>query len=106
MIVRVCAANKTAIQRKHTFQLGSRTPVCTYTDEKGDWYAPMLAYYNPKKQTVLQTDASIKGLSACLLQDEKPVFFASKTLTDAQKDFVAKELVPLAVVWAYDTWGV
>ena len=29
--------------------------------------APILAYYNPKKQTVLQTDASIKGLGACLL---------------------------------------
>ena len=29
--------------------------------------APMLAYYNPKKQTMLQRDASIKGLGACLL---------------------------------------
>ena len=45
--------------------------------------APVLAYYNPKKQTVLQTDANIKGLGACLLQDEKPVYFASKALTDA-----------------------
>ena len=42
--------------------------------------APILAYYNPKKQTVLQTDASIKGLGACLLQEEKPVYFASKHL--------------------------
>ena len=32
--------------------------------------APILANYNPKKQTVLQTDASIKGLDACLLQEE------------------------------------
>ena len=39
---------------------------------------PVLAYYNPKKQTVLQTDASIKGLGACLLQEEWPVYFASK----------------------------
>ena len=37
--------------------------------------ASMLAYYNPKKQTVLQTDASIKGLCACLLQEENPVYF-------------------------------
>ena len=45
--------------------------------------APILAYYNPRKQTVLQTDASIKGLGACILQEEKPVYFASKALTDA-----------------------
>ena len=31
--------------------------------------APMLAYHNPKKQAVLQTDASITSLGACLLQD-------------------------------------
>ena len=29
--------------------------------------APILAYYYPKKETMLQTDASIKGLGACLL---------------------------------------
>ena len=29
--------------------------------------APVLAYYNPKKQSTLQTDASVKSLGACLL---------------------------------------
>ena len=61
--------------------------------------APILAYYNPKKQTVLQTDASIKGLGTCLLQEEKPVFFASKALTDAQQGYVAIELELLAFAW-------
>ena len=59
---------------------------------------PILAYYDPKKTTVLQTDASINGLGACLLQDEKPVYFASKTLTEAKQGYIAIELESLAVV--------
>ena len=50
---------------------------------------PMLAYYNPKKEIILQTDASIKGFGACLLQDQKPVYFASKVLTERQRGYVA-----------------
>ena len=42
-------------------------------------------------------DASIKGLGACLLQQRKPVYFASKALTEAQKGYVAIELESLAV---------
>ena len=52
---------------------------------------PILAYYDPKKTTVLQTDASINGLGACLLQDKKPVYFASKALTEAQQGYVTIE---------------
>ena len=59
--------------------------------------APILPYYNPGKQTVLQTDASIEGLGACLLQDEKLVYFASKPLTEAQKGYVVIEIESLAV---------
>ena len=44
---------------------------------------PVLASYNSKKQTILQTDACIKGIGACLLQEKRPVFFASKALTEA-----------------------
>ena len=63
---------------------------------------PILAYYNPRKQTVLQTDASIKGLGACLLQEEKPVYFASKALTKAQKGYVVIENESLAAAWAME----
>ena len=48
--------------------------------------APVLKYYDPKKPTVLQTDASAKELGACLLQCEHPVYFASKALSDSRKD--------------------
>ena len=63
---------------------------------------PILAYYNPKKQTVLQTGASIKGLGTCLLQEEKPVYFASKALTDVQQGYIVIELDSLAVAWAME----
>ena len=64
--------------------------------------APILAYYNPKKLMVLQMDASCKGLGACLLQNEKPVYFACKALTETQKGYVAIELESLAVTWAME----
>ena len=63
---------------------------------------PMFTYYNPKKQTVLQRDASINGLGACLLQEEKPVYFASKALTYVEKGYVTIELELLAVAWAME----
>ena len=64
--------------------------------------APILPYYNPRKETVLQKDASVKGLGACLLQDQKPVYFASKALTETQCGYVAIEIESLAVAWAME----
>ena len=64
--------------------------------------APILAYYNPKKQTVLQTDESIRHLGACLLQEEKQIYFASKALTEAQQGYIAIELESLAVAWVME----
>ena len=51
---------------------------------------------------ILQTDASCEGLGACLLQNERPVYFASRELTDTQKWYVAIELESLAVAWAME----
>ena len=51
---------------------------------------------------MLQTDASIKGLGACLLQEEKPVCFVSKALIDSQKGYVAMEIELLVVAWAME----
>ena len=37
-----------------------------------------------------------------MLQEEKPVYCASKALTDAQKGYVAIEIESLAVAWAME----
>ena len=64
--------------------------------------APIQRYYNPTKATVLQTDASTKGLGTCLLQDRHPIYFASKSLHDAECGYVTIELEALAVTWAME----
>ena len=44
-----------------------------------------LPYFNPKSATTLQTDAFKKGLGAVILQDSRPVMFASRALTGVEK---------------------
>ena len=38
-----------------------------------------LTYFDPMKENILQVDTSMKGLSAALTQDRKPVAFATQT---------------------------
>ena len=59
-----------------------------------------LAHFDPEKETVIHTDASIRGLGTCLLQDGKPVYYASRSIGEAEKNYVAIELESLAVSWA------
>ena len=59
--------------------------------------ALVIAYYNPKKQTVLQTVTSINSLGTSSLQDDRPVYFASKAFSETQKEYVAIEIELLAV---------
>ena len=58
-----------------------------------------LTYFDPKKEITLQVDASLKGLGAALLQDNKPVAFASKALTDVETRYTNIQREMLAVVY-------
>ena len=60
-------------KEKVPFNWGSEHDCAFQLIKKEIAAAPILAYYNPKKPTVLQMDASCKGLGACLLQNQKPV---------------------------------
>ena len=43
-----------------------------------------LRYYDWSKLVTLQCDASLKGLGACIIQDEQPIAFVSKSVMDTE----------------------
>ena len=58
-----------------------------------------LQYYDLNEEVHLEVDASIKGLGGALVQNNKPVAFASKALTSAQANYSNIERECLAVVY-------
>jgi transposase InsO family protein len=62
--------------------------------------AVTLAYFDVRKRIVIQCDASDYGLGAVLLQEGKPVAFASRALTKTEKNYAVIEKETLAVLFA------
>ncbi|KAI8484940.1 hypothetical protein Bbelb_373470 [Branchiostoma belcheri] len=58
-----------------------------------------LQLYDREKPVTLQVDASMKGVGALLMQDNKPIAFASKALTPAETRYANIERELLAVVY-------
>ena len=52
---------------------------------------PVLAFYDVKKPVVITFDASKSGLGAALLQDNKPVAYATRSLSEAETRYVQIE---------------
>ena len=67
--------------------------------------APVLAYYDPSKPLVIQCDASDKGLGCALLQNMKPVAYASRALTDTETRYAQIEKEMLAVVFSLEKFN-
>jgi RNase H-like domain found in reverse transcriptase len=62
--------------------------------------SPVLAYFDPKKQVILECDASKQGVGAAIIQDGRPVAFASKTLTPTEVGYANIEREMLAILFA------
>ena len=52
--------------------------------------------------TILQTDASKKGFGAVILQEEQPIYYASRALTSAEKNYQNLEREAQAAVWGME----
>ena len=61
--------------------------------------APVLKYYGVKADVTISVDASSTGLGAVLLQNNQPVAFASKALTETQKKYAQIEKEMLGIVF-------
>ncbi|XP_048759452.2 uncharacterized protein K02A2.6-like [Ostrea edulis] len=63
-----------------------------------------LQYYDEKKPLRVQCDASQRGLGAALLQDEKPIAYASRVLTKTEANYAQIEKELLAIVFAMENF--
>ena len=84
-------------------------PLRVLLEEKNDWFwekqqednfnklkdmatnTPILSYYNPKQPLTLNVDASSQGLGAVVLQNDKPIAYASRALTPTQQRYAQIE---------------
>lgn len=63
-------------------------------------HVPVLSHFNVNDPIVLQADASKSAVGAVLLQNQHPIYYASKTLTDTQQKMAQIEKELYAIVFA------
>ena len=64
--------------------------------------APVLAYYDPSKELIIECDASQSGLGTVLLQEGRPIAYASRALTPTESRYAQIEKETLAVVFSLE----
>ena len=61
--------------------------------------SPVLSYFDVTKPVKISVDASSKGLGAVLMQNDKPVAYASRALSRSQQNYAQIEKEMLAIVF-------
>ncbi|XP_046585212.1 uncharacterized protein K02A2.6-like [Haliotis rubra] len=65
---------------------------------------PVLQYFDRKKDVIPQVDASQNGVGAVLLQEKGPVAYASKAMTDSQRNYAQIEKEMMAIVFGCENF--
>lgn len=87
------------LQKDSDFQWHSEHQVAFDTLKHLICSASSLSYFNPAKSAVVQVDASQNALGAALIQDNKPIAYASKSLTETESRYANIERELLACVF-------
>ena len=71
--------------------------------------ANVLAHFDPSLDTIVTTDASAVAIGAVLSQvqadgTERPVAFASRTLSQTERNYAVSEREALACIWSCERW--
>ena len=64
--------------------------------------APVRHYFDPEKTLTLQVDSSLHGVGAVILQDGKPIEYASRALSNAERNCAQIEKEALVVVFGLE----
>ena len=62
----------------------------------------VLSFYDPNKELLLECDASDYGLGIVLMQEDKPIAFASRSLSPSERNYAQIEKEMLAIIFGLD----
>lgn len=60
-----------------------------------------LSFYDPTKEVTIENDASEYGIGSVLLQETKPIAYASRSLTSSERNYAQIEKEMLAIVFGF-----
>ena len=90
---------RTLLHNDSDFQWNSEQELAFERLKKQICKSTTLSYFQPAKPTIIQVDASQHSLGAALIQDGRPIAFASKSLTPTEQRYANIERELLACVF-------
>lgn len=88
------------LKKNNAYQWQAEHTKCLDKVKEAIASAPTLKAFDEAQAVVIETDASQHGLGCCLMQQGRPVWFASRALNTAEANYAQIEKEMLAIVFA------